>query len=240
MDTSNAWNPRFEGGGFVFVNDEGYDKDFREYEAFPAAGPATVTSMVGKLLWVCTAVAENRKAPEGAAQTFQLFMRRHGNTYAAPIGGGPDAPRKFADGETGSEEARELAESHLQKPAQWLLPFRPRFDLRQEAATNGLTDAIALFVTTEDGFAMILDLRTLESKQAGYFWAPYDHGQRIVLDESDLTVDGGPEAEDGYAPVTLVEYPYLIVSGDYARLALSRGEGVPPVRMVVGACDECP
>jgi hypothetical protein len=37
-----------------------------------------------------------------------------------------------------------------------------------------------------------------------------------------------------------VEYPYLIVSGDYARLTLSRGEGVPPVQMVVGACDECP
>ena len=240
MDTSNDWNPRFEDGGFLYVNDEGYDSDYRYYEAFPAADPTTVTGTVGKLLWVCSTVVENQKASPDAAQTFQLFMRRFRTTYAAPLTGGSTEPRKFMDGEPGSEEVRGLAKSRLQKPTQWLPPFRPRFELRQEASRNALTDAIALFATSGDQFAMILDLRTLESKQAGYFWAPYDHGQRIVLDESDLTVDGGADAEDGYAPDILVEYPYLLVSGEYARFALSRGQGSLPVQMVVGSCDECP
>lgn len=240
MDTSNAWNPRFEDGGFLYVNDEGYDSDYRYYEAVPAADPTTVTGMVGKLLWVCSTVGENQKASHDTAQTFQLFMRRFRTTYAAPLTGGSTEPRKFMDGEPGSEEARGLAKSRLQKPTQWLPPFRPRFELRQEASTNALTDAIALFATSGGQFAMILDLRTLESKQAGYFWAPSDHGQRIVLDESDLTVDGGADAEDGYAPDTLVEYPYLLVSGEYARFSLSRGQGSAAIQMVVGACDECP
>ena len=240
MDTSNAWNPRFEDGGFLYVNDEGYDSDFRYYEAFPAADPTTVTGTVGKLLWVCSTVAENQKGPLDAAQAFQLFVRRFRTTYAAPLAGGSTEPRKFVDGEPGSEEVRGLAKSRLQKPTQWLPPFRPRFELRQEASRNALTDAIALFATSGDHFAMILDLRTLESKQAGYFWAPYDHGQRVVLDESDLTVDGGADPEDGYEPDTLVEYPYLLVSGEYARFALSRGQGSPAIQMVVGACDECP
>ena len=65
-------------------------------------------------------------------------------------------------------------------------------------------------------------------------------GQRIVLGESDLVVDGGEVEDGGYQPGTFVEYPYLIVGGTYARLALSRGQGSPPVQLVVGSCDECP
>ena len=240
MDTSNSWNPHFEGGGFVYSNDEGFDKDDRYYAAFPAAGATAITGLVGKLLWVCSTVTEDQKPPYDRERMFQFLMRRSWTTYAAPIGDSRGEPYKKADSEPGSEEVRGLAKSQLQKPAQWLPPFRPRFDLRQDAAMNTLTEAIALFATSGDGFTMILDLRKLESKEAAYFWAPYGHGQRIVLDESDLTVDGGLEAEGGYAPVTLVEYPYLIVSGDFARLALLRGQGSPPIQMVVGACDECP
>jgi hypothetical protein len=185
-------------------------------------------------------VAENQKPPYDAERTFRLLMRRSWTTYAAPIGDSRGEPFKIADGEPGSEELRGLAKSHREKTSEWLPAFQPRFQLRQDATTSVLTDAIALFATSRDGFTVILDLRKLESQEAAYFWAPYDHGQRIVLDESDLTVDGGSEAEGDYAPVTLVEYPYLIVSGDYARFALSRGQGSSPIQMVVGACEECP
>lgn len=240
MDTTNLWQPRFEGGGFVYANSEGCDQDDREYAAFPAAGPDTVTGLVGKLLWICSPAAEDRKPPYDAERTFQLLMRRFWTTYEAPIGDSRREPRKTADGEQGSAELRALAKSHVKKSEDWLPRFRPRFDLREGATASALSDAIALFATSGGGFTMILDLRKLESKQAGYFWAPYDHGQRIVLDESDLVVDGGAAENGDYQPDTFVEYPYLVVGGTYARLALSRGQGSPPVQLVAGSCDECP
>ena len=241
LDRSNLWNPRYADGAFVFTNDAGFDADDRDYETYPDAGPSTSTASVGNFLFVTNLLPGTFGPGQDASSPFQLVMRRSGTTYFAPLAGGDTAPLKVQEGDPGAKDAREMARSHQQKAPGWFTRYPLTFTLTGGAARNGLLSAVALFAKAQETFLLVIDLRKLESKEASYFWAPY-HGHRIVhLDEHILTVEGQQDGqEDAYEPTSYIEYPYLIVLGEYAKLRLASASGAPEMQLEIGYCETCP
>ena len=241
LDRSNLWNPRYADGAFVFTNDAGFDADDRDYETYPSAGPSTSTASVGTFLFVANLLPATSGPGQDSASPFQLVMRRSGTTYFAPLAGGDTAPLKIQEEDPGAKDAREMARPHQQKAPDWFTRYPLAFTYTGGAARNGLLSAVALFAKAQETFLLVIDLRKLESKEASYFWAPY-HGHRIIhLDEHILTVEGQQEGqEDAYEPTSYIEYPYLIVLGEYAKLRLASASGAPEIQLEIGYCETCP
>lgn len=241
LDRSNLWNPRYVDGAFVFTNDAGFDADDRDYETYPSAGPSTSTASMGNFLFVTNLLPGTYGPGQDPASPFQLVMRRSWTTYFAPLAGGDTAPLKIREEDPGAKDAREMARSHQQKAPDWFTRYPLAFTYTGGAAGNGLLAAVALFAKAQETFLLVIDLRKLESKEASYFWAPY-HGHRIIhLDEHVLTVEGQQEGqEDAYEPASYIEYPYLIVLGEYAKLRLASASGAPEIQLEIGYCETCP
>ena len=119
--------------------------------------------------------------------------------------------------------------------------YKPSFSFGNGAAANALTNAIVLFATGDSKCLLVLDLRKFESKQASYFWAPFHFHQDVHLDANTVTVEGESDGKEIlYEPTSYVEYPYLIVLGEYARIRVAGVRGGPEMTMDVGSCDKCP
>ncbi len=241
LDRSNLWNPRYVDGGFVFTNDAGFDADDRDYELYPAAGPGTAACQVGSFMLVASRPPPGRHEASSGANPFQLAMRRWGTVYLAPLAGGDTAPLKIRDEDPGAKEARDMARSHEHKAPDWFIRYPLAWTFKGGAGPNDLLGSLALFAKAQETFLLVIDLRKLESKEASYFWAPY-HGHRVIhLDEHILSVEGqGEEQEDPYEPTSYIEYPYLIVLGEYAKLRLASASGAPEIQLEIGYCETCP
>lgn len=230
----------FSGGALVFLNRTGFDADGDEYGMFPVGGPSTATYLVGPLLLVANLPPDSRESQSLLPGGFQLAQRRFGATFMAPLGGGGPPPRRVRDADSPSKQERELARSHHHREADWGERYPTAFIYQDGTAKNSLMDSLSLVAASREDFLLAVDLRKIESKQASYFWAPFLPRQSVHLDENSLTVEGSGEDEDGYQPVTFVDYPYLIVIGEYAKLRLAPKNGGPESTLVVGFCDECP
>jgi len=240
-DLSRLWNPGYAEGAFVYVNDAGFDADDREYEAFPVGGPDTGTTRVGPLLFVADQKPDLLGPDQPGWSPFQLALRRSGTTYLSPLDGGTRSPRRLRDEEAQSKDDHAAARSHHVRASEWMSRYRPSFSFGNGAAANTLTNAIVLFATGDSKCLLVLDLRKFESKQASYFWAPFHYHQDVHLDDSTVTVEGESDGKEVlYEPTSYVEYPFLIVLGEYARIRVAGARGGPEMTLDVGSCDKCP
>jgi len=240
-DLSQLYDMRFSGGALLYWNEEGYDADDSEYEVYPVAGPTTATYLVGRLLLVANQRPDRKNPAAAASEGFQLAMRRSGATFLAPLDGSGPAPKKVRDTESVTKLERDLARSHQSKQIDWGERYPTTFLYRDGTSKNILMESVCLLATFPDEFLLAIDLRKLESKQASYFWAPFRPLPSVHLDQYSLAVEGADEADENrYEPATYLEYPYLIVIGQYARLRVAPRSGGPESRLVIGFCDECP
>ena len=240
-DLSRLWNPGYADGAFVYVNDAGFDADDRDYEAFPVGGPDTSTTRIGPLLFVADQKPNLLGPDQPGWSPFALALRRSGTTYLSPLDGGMRAPRSVRDEDAQSKEEKGAARSHHLRASEWMSRYKPSFSFGNGAAANTLTNAIVLFATGDSKCLLVLDLRKFESKQASYFWAPFHFHQDVHLDANTVTVEGESDGKEIlYEPTSYVEYPYLIVLGEYARIRVAGVRGGPEMMMDVGSCDKCP
>ncbi len=240
-DLSRLWNPGYAEGAFVYVNDSGFDADDRDYEAFPVGGQDTGTTRIGPLLFA----ADQKPALLGPDQPgwspFALALRRSGTTYLSPLDGGTRAPRRVRDEDADAKGDKGAARSHHLRASEWMSRYKPSFSFENGAAANTLTDAVVLFATGDAKCLLVLDLRKFESKQSSFFWAPFHFHQDVHLDDGTVTVEGESDGKEVlYEPTSYVEYPYLVVLGEYARIRLAKPTGGPELTLDVGSCDKCP
>lgn len=239
-DLERMFNLRFSEGAFFFYNEDGYDADGRDYVAFPIAGTNTSTCRVSNLFFVSSPSAD-RTAPSGGSCPFQVAIRRLGETFVAPVGGCDRAPAKVKGEDTPTGSPRDLTRSRFQRVPDWGENGRTGFVYREGAASNALLESIALLAGGPREFLVVLDLRKLESAQSSYFWARERPTRSVRLDKNTVTVEGSPEGQEGgYEPATFVEYPYLILLGEYAKVRLTPTGGGAETVLVLGFCDECP
>lgn len=241
LDLTSQWNPRLSGGRFLFSNDSGYDEDDREYEVFPSAGPSTRSCMLGKLLFVTGGppASPAPKIPEDLP--LQIALKRWGGIYTAPIGGSLVPPRKVAEADPAFKSLRDSLKAPFDETPSWGGALAPAWTFKGGASTNALLEAVSLFASDGEQFLVVVDLRKLESKEAAYFWAPYDGHRSVHLDRHVLSIFGAQAAgKESYQPSSFVEYPYVVVVGEYAKLVLTSPDGRPEVTLLLGSCPGCP
>lgn len=242
FDVSKLFKTRLYDGGFLYPNDTGFDADDRMYGAFPVAGPSTETYTVGSLLLVANQLPEKRERSASGSDSFQLIMRRSGSYYVAPIGGSQKPPAKEPDTGLLRGDSHMLWRSHQEDEPDWASRYKTGFLFRKDAKGGALFDSIALFASSQVDFFLVIDLRKLESKQSSYFWAPYrKQHQSVYLDENVLSVEWESGASDlPDEPTTYVEYPYLAILGQYAKIRLTSTHGGPETVVEIGYCERCP